>query len=230
MTSTGTYAFNPAADGLTLSAFGRIQMRGPQVTMEHFADAAKEFNLLQVELSNNQPNLWRSETFPITLIEDQATYTLPVRMVAIQDVYMRLTANTVSSDRLLAPLSLTEYDAMADKGRTGIPTAYMIEKLMAPTITLNPIPDDAAAYTVYVRLLGQPQDVSLKNGTTLDMPYRYLDAAVAGLAHRMARNWKPELEMARKIDFKEALMAAQNTDTQDSVNIYFQPDFSPYYR
>jgi hypothetical protein len=62
------------------------------------------------------------------------------------------------------------------------------------------------------------------------MPYRYLDTVVAGLAYRLSRIYAPDKEMARKMDYVEALAAAQASDTMDSVNMYVTPDFSGYYR
>lgn len=194
------------------------------------ADAATEWNLLQVELSNHQPNLWRSELFTITLVAGTATYDLPQRMIAIQDLYLSVTSGGTTTDRLLWPLSYLEYDAQANKTQQSPPTSYLVNKTISPTITFWQVPDDAADYVANVRLLSQPQDAVIPSGVTLDMPYRYLDAAVAGMAYRMARIYAPDKEMIRKQDFNDALAAAQNTDTQDSVSLFIQPDFSGAYR
>lgn len=211
-------------------AFSRIAVRRTEITAQHLADAETEFNLLQVQLSNNQPNLWRSEVYTISLTAGTATYNLPARMVAIQDLYLSVTSGGVTTDRVLWPLSYLEYDGQSNKTQQAPPTSYLVNKLVSPTITFWQTPDDSATYTANVRLLSQPQDVSLPSGVTLDMPYRYLDVAVAGLAHRLSRIYAPDKEALRKQDYQEAWQAAANTDTQDSVNIYIQPDFSGAYR
>ena len=56
-------------------------------------------------------------------------------------------------------------------------------------------------------------------GETMDIPYLWLDAYVAGMAHRFARVYKPELEAVRKADAKEAweIAAAQNTENTPLV-------------
>jgi len=60
MTSIGTYSYSPSIGDLTLNAFARIGLRRPELQQQHFADAAMEANLLQVEFSNRGPNLWKS--------------------------------------------------------------------------------------------------------------------------------------------------------------------------
>lgn len=235
MTTSGTYTFaSSPASGLTMVAFGRIGLRRTELTVQHLQDAAMEANLLQVSISGNQPNLWRSEVYDITLEEGEAEYDLPARMVAVQDIYLTTTPSggsaDTSTDRVLGALSLFEYDSQAQKTQQAPPTSYVIFKTLSPTIKFWQVPDGNATYVAHVRMLSQIQDASQRNGTTLDLPYVYLDAYVAGLAYRMARIYAPDKEMMRKQDYMEALAIAQNTDTQDNVGMYIQPDFSVYNR
>lgn len=231
MTTSSTYAFSSSpASALTLVAFGRIGIRRTEITAQHLQDASYEANLLQVTLAGNQPNLWRSEVYDITLVEGTANYALPARMAAIQDIYLSTTSNDVTTDRMLGPMSLYDYDSQANKTTQAPPTAYVVYKTLSPTITFWQVPDGNATYTAHVRLLSQSQDVSQTNGTTLDMPYIYLDVYVAGLAHRLSRIYARDQEMLRKQDYQEAWAIAAQTDTQDSVNMTIQPDWTGYYR
>lgn len=234
MATTGTVAFNPAVSALTMLAFGRIGIRRTEITVQHLEDAATEANLVQVAINNNQPNLWVSEVYDITLIEGQAEYDLPPRLTAIQDIYMTTTPTggtaDTSTDRVLGTLSMFEYDAQANKLQQAPPTSYVVFKTLQPTIKFWQVPDGNATYVAHVRMLSRPEDASLRNGYTLDAPYTYLDVFVAGLAHRMARIYARDQEMMRKQDYMEALAIAQNTDTQDNVGMYIQPDFSVYNR
>ncbi len=79
MTSSGTYAFEPSYGDLVLNAFARIQLRRTELTQQHMADAALEANLVQVELSNAQPNLWTSELYEVSLTQGVGDYTLLAR-------------------------------------------------------------------------------------------------------------------------------------------------------
>lgn len=235
MTTTGTYTFSTsAASGLTLVALSRIGIRRTEVTMQHLTDAATEANLLQVAIGNAQPNLWRSEVYDITLTDGEEEYDLPARMIAVQDIYLTTTpsggSSSTSTDRLLFPMSLYEYDAQPNKTTQAPPTTYVVFKTIpTPTIKFWQVPDDSATYTAHVRLLSQVQDASQISGASLDLPYTYLDVYVAGLSHRLSRIYAPDKEIMRKQDYLEALAAAQNTDTQDNVSLYIAPAFDSYW-
>lgn len=231
MTTSGTYNFSAsAASGLTLVALARIGIRRTEVTAQHLADAAQEANLLQVSLGGQQPNLWRSEVYPITLVAGTANYALPSRMIAVQDVYITTTSGGTTTDRVIFPMSLFEYDAQPNKTQQAPPTTYVVYKTLSPTITFWQTPDDAATYVANCRILTQIQDASQPSGVTLDLPYVYLDAYVAGLAYRMSRIYAPDKEQMRKADWLDAVAIAQKTDTQDNTMIYIQPNFSGLYR
>lgn len=231
MTTSGTYNFSAsAASGLTLVAFSRIGIRRTEITAQHLQDAAQEANLLQVTLGGNQPNLWRSEVYTISLTAGTSNYALPSRMIAVQDVYITTTSGGTSTDRVIFPMSLFEYDAQPNKTQQAPPTTYVVYKTLSPSLTFWQTPDDSATYTANCRILTQMQDASQVGGTTLDLPYVYLDAYVAGLAYRMSRIYAPDKEQLRKADWMEALAIAQKTDTQDNVQMFVQPVFYGYYR
>jgi hypothetical protein len=73
------------------------------------------------------------------------------------------------------------------------------------------------------------QDANLAGGETPDIPYLFLDAFIAGLAHRLSRSYAPDLEDKRKADAKEAwmVMAEQNTE---NVPLSLAPTIKTYYR
>lgn len=228
MASTGTTNYGPAASNLTLTAFGRIGIRRTEITAQHMADAENEANLVQVKIANLQPNLWTSSLLSTVLVDGTATYTLPASTIAIQACYLSTSSGGVSTDRLLWPYSTFEYAAIPDKTQEGPPTSYWYNRLATPEITMWPVPDDAATYTLNLRTVGQIEDVSLKSGATLDLPYRWLDVFVADLAYRMARIYAPEREAARKIDAQEAWSNAAFED-QEAVPLYLNMNTGSYY-
>lgn len=229
MASTGTYAYSPAASNLMLTAFGRIGIRRTEITAQHLADAENEANLLQVNISNKQPNLWTDELYTQVLTESTATYALPARLIAIQACYLTTTTGGTSTDRILWPYSTFEYASLPNKTQEGPPTAYWYNRQITPEIKLWPVPDGDATYTLNLRVCRQVQDVSLKSGTTLDLPYRWLDVYVADLAHRLSRIYATPLEAARKVDAAEAWANAA-TEDQERVPILFSMATGSYYR
>lgn len=215
MTTTGTTAFNPAAANLVLNAFGRIGIRRSEITAEHMADADNECNLTQVDISLRNPNFWKRELYEVSLTASTAEYTLPARMMAIQAAYITKDDGDTSTDTIVWPLSGAEYAALPQKDQEGTPVSYFYNRLLTPTITLWPVPDDQFTYTLKLAIFSQIEDASLTSGTTLDMPYRFLDVFVAKLAHRLARIYKPDLEDKRKQDAMDAWAVAANEDQED---------------
>jgi hypothetical protein len=231
MTASSTYDFGPAASGLMLTAFGRIGRKPAELTAEHLRTADIESNLVQVQISSKQPNLWKSGLYTQVLTPGTATYALPARMIAIQSAFITITSGSVSRDRIIWPLSTTEYAALPDKAKQAPPTSYWYDRQITPQITMWPVPDAPAGttYTLKLRILSQPQDVSLKSGLTVDAPYRWLDFFVAGLSHRLSRHYARDLEPLRKVDAKEAWDEAAAED-QERVAMHITPQLSGYYR
>ncbi len=230
MATTGTYAWNPAASNLTLVAFSRIGIRRETIQSQHMADADNEANLLQVEMTSRVPNMWKQEVFSTTLVAGTASYLLPAYAVGIRDAYITVTTGSVSFDRVMWPLSASEYDAQPNKDLQAPPQSYYVQKNIAQSITLWPVPDSSATYTFNIRLMIQMQDASQISGATLDMPYRWLDTYVAGLAYRLARIYAPDREQMRKQDYTEAWANAASEDIDDNVSMYIQPATNSYWR
>ena len=79
------------------------------------------------------------------------------------------------------------------------------ERSISPTVTFWPVPDSNGPYTFDYFSVTQIQDANLAGGETPDLPYRWLDALVAGLSHRLARIYAPALEDKRKVDALRSL-------------------------
>lgn len=230
MTSTGTYAFQPNTSDLVVNAFARIQIRRPALTAEMLADAGMEANLLLTEWASKQPLLWKSETQDLgVLVQGTATYTPAARTVDVLVAIIRTGSGTSQVDRTIGPLSTTEYQSMPTKTQQGTPTSFWFNKQISPTITLWPTPDNGGPYNLIVQTVSQVQDASIKGGITMDTPYRFYDAFVAGLAHRLARIYAPSLEGVRKQDAMDAWSVAAGNDVE-SVPLYIYPGLSSYYR
>ena len=230
MTTSGTYSYAPSTADLVLNAYGRIQIRRTEITQQHLADAAIEANLVQVEFSNRQPNLWLSETYPVSLVAGTSTYSLLARHISPMAVYMTTTNGSgTSTDRILFPISTFEYAALPNKTQQGPPTSFWFDRQETPQVVLWPVPDSAATYTLNLRILSQPEDATLPSGTTPNLPYRWFDAFTSALAARLSAIYKPEIEDRRKADAERAWQIASQQDTED-VPIYVIPALGGYCR
>ncbi len=73
------------------------------------------------------------------------------------------------------------------------------------------------------------QDANLPGGETPDVPYRWIDAIVAGLAHRLSRIYAPQMEQLRKADAVDAWTTAATQDVEN-VALTLAPSIGLYYR
>ena len=229
MTSSGTYAFSPSNGELVLAAYERIQIRAPAIRQEHMLSARRELNFLFSQWSNASPNLWEITLVSQTLTPGTATYSVNANTIMILDAVITLNQGSANqSDLYVTPISRTEYMSYASKFTQGRPTIYWFDRLISPTITLYPVPDSGGPYTLNYYSCTQMQDANLAGGETPDVPYRFFDAIVAGMSHRLARIYAPQMEAARKVDSTEAWGIAAEQDTEN-VNFNLAPGLSVYY-
>lgn len=225
MTTSGTFAFAPGVADLILNAYNRIGIRPPALTQDQMVSARMESNFLQAQWANSGVNLWTVDLVSLPLVQGTATYNVDASTIMILDLYI----TTDSNDRYITPFSRSDYAAIANKDQQGAPTTYWYDRLTSPTLTFWQVPDGNGPYTAKYYRYRQIQDAEYTSGLAPEIPYRFLDAWAAGLAHRLARIYAPALEGARKAD---AMEAWQNAATQDVENapLYLTPGLSGYYR
>ena len=229
MATSGAYSFLPSCGELAIAAYRRIGIHRAEIVTEHLADAKTELNLMQVQWANLGPLLWTVDLQTVSMIAGQVTYSVPANTVMMLDVYISTpNGDGTSSDRIISPLSRTEYASMPNKLGQGAPTSFWFDRLISPTVTLWPAPDGSEPTFSYYRFT-QPQDANLVNATNPQIPYLCLDAYVAGLSHRLARIYKTEMEAAREADATKAtnLMLSQLTE---NVPLYISPTTDSYWR
>lgn len=231
MTSSGTYSFNPSIGRCTLAAYDRIQIRGPSILQHHMETAYMESNLQMAHFSNLQPDLWKVELISVPMLDGVPTYAIPARVVMVLDAWITTDQGQQDpSDTYITPISRTEYASISNKQTPGRPTCFWFQRTIpVQSIAMWPVPDQTGTFTLNYYACTQVQDTNLAGGETPDIPYLWLDAYIAGMAHRFARVYKPELEAMRKADAKEAwtIAATQNVENTPTV---LAPQISGYYR
>lgn len=187
---------------------------------EHLQDGYRQANLLLSEWSNKQPNLFTSEQQTISLVAGTTTYSLPARSVMVLSCFIRIGSDESQQDRILWPVSQYEYASFPNKNAQGFPSVFWFNRQITPQIYFYLTPDDTQTYTAYLQVVRQMQDANLQSGETPDLPYRFLDAFEAGLAHRLSRIYAPQVEPLRKQDAAEAWAVAATQDTENvALNI-----------
>lgn len=232
MVSSGTYDFEISNGEVVLAAYERLKVFAPSLTQKHMATARRELNLLLAEAANKQVNLWKVDLISTPLVSGTTTYDVNPATVMILDAWItqNVTTPTAANDLYITPVSRTEYASFSNKLTPGRPTCYWFDRLIAPTITVWPVPDASGPYTLkYYRCL-QMQDANFAGGETPDLPYLWLDWFVAGMAHRLSRTYATiEVEKLRKADAVEAWTIAA-TQNVENVPLTMAPTISSYYR
>jgi hypothetical protein len=210
-----TYDFAPSLADVVMTAYGRCGIRRTALTPEHLHDAAMEANLLQSEWSNNQVNLWTVDLQSIPLVPGKAKYDVDPTTVMILGSYIA-TGNAPEKDRLITSVDRDTYAAFPDKTSPGTPTQYWYDAQILPTITLWQPPDDGGPYTLKFYRARQIQDALIPDGLEPEVPYRFLDAYVGGLAWRLAVHYAPAKANDLKALAKESFDTAKNRDVEKS--------------
>jgi len=237
MTSSGTYAFNPSLGEVVLNAFARCGVRRTALVQEHMQDARFEANLMFSEWSNRGVNLWKVDLQEIPLVEGVSTYYADTgntaedaaRTVMVLDAYISVGTGQSAFDRVIMPISRSEYSQTPNKNLQSPPTVFWFDRLINPTITVWPVPDQSNYYTLKFYRVIQVQDAELSNGQTLDIPYRWMDAACSGLAARLAIIYAPDRSQILEAKAAQAYEIAATQDTEN-VPLYIMPGLSGYFR
>lgn len=230
MSSSGTYAYNPSIGEVVLHAYNLCQIRPAAIVQEHMASSRTAMNLLLFEWSNMQVNLWKVDLVTVALVEGQATYNVDAKTIVMLDTYVTIDDGVAPPiDRIILPISRSEYASYPNKEQEGFPTVYWFDRLISPTVTIWPVPDGSSAqYLKYYRVT-QVEDAGFRNGQTLDLPIRWIPAFVNGLAVELARIWVPTMVAGLQPFADRSYQRAANQDVETG-NFYVSPNLSSYTR
>jgi hypothetical protein len=167
------------------------------------------------------------------------TYSVDPSTVVILDAYVTTTQSTQQPiDRIILPVSRTEYASYPNKEQTGFPTVFWFDRLIdasrsagsaGPQVTLWPVPDGTSSQFFKYYRVTQLQDSEFTSGQTVEIPYLWMDAYAYALAYRLALIWNPQKAMILKPLADEAyqIAADQNVETAQQ---YISPQIQGYYR
>ena len=226
MTTSGTYTFNPSLGEIVLYAYQNIGVRPTSVLQEHMESARMAMNMMLARFSNQGVNLWAVDLITVPLIEGQATYAVDGNTIMVLDAY---TTTDSGIDRVIMPISRTEYASYPNKTQQGFPTSYWFDRLVSPTLTLWPVPDGSSATILKYYRVRQIQDANLQNGENVEIPYRWLEALADGLTYRLARIWAPQMAQMLKGQADESYQIAAVQDVE-TVPTYISPMLGGYFR
>lgn len=240
MITSAATSFALSGADLVLEAFDRLQIRAAEITPDHLMSARRSVNLVQARWANRGTNLWKVDPTQspttIALSQGTATYPLAASTIMLLDCYLRIfPTGSNPVDRILTPISRSDYAAIPDKGSQAPPTVYYFDRQSAqPTVTLWQVPDGNGPYEFLAYTVQQLQDANVLAAQSPDVPYRFLEALCADLALALSRKYPPNPSSGVTIaDLKAAALEAWEEAAQEDrerVSMYMVPDFSSYFR
>lgn len=229
MTTSGTYTFNPGLGEIVLYAYNMAGLRNTSLVQEHFQTARMATNMMLSQWSNRGVNLWAVELVTTPLVQAQATYSVPSNTVMVLDAFVTVTSGGVSTNRVILPISRTEYSTYPNPTQQGFTTVFWFDRLISPTLTLWPVPDGQSAQSLSYYRVRQIQDANLAGGQTVEIPYRWLEAFADGLAFRLAKIWNAAVAPPLKALADESYQIAADQDVEQAQQ-YITPALSGYFR
>lgn len=229
MAVSTTYAFAPSSGEVLLYALSMCGIRPTAITQEHMFNGRMAANFLLASWANKQVNLWNVDLIEVALVQGTATYNVDPTCVMILDAYIRTGDGTDAvEDRVIFPISRTEYASYPNKSIQAPPTVFWFDRLLSPTITLWQVPDGNGPYLLRYYRVTQIADATLNNATQPAIPYLWLDAFATGIAARLATIYAPDRAMgfATLAEQTWNIAAGQNVE---NVNLYIQPGLGGYY-
>ena len=236
-TTSGTVVFdkNFSIDEIIEDAYERIGLQG--VSGNQLRSARRSLNIMFQEWANRGLHYWEVAKNNITLVADQATYTMfrstgdgtsdATAVYGVDDV-LEASYRASNIDTPLTKINRSTYQALSNKSSTGQPTQYFVQRFIDKvTITLYLTPGSSEAGNFlnyyYVKRI---QDVGDYTNAT-DVPYRFVPCMVSGLAFYLAQKFNPQLVQQMKLLYEDELNRALQEDGSSSSSFITPKTYYP---
>lgn len=221
MTSSATTTFDLDLTQLVEEAYERagVEMR----TGYDLRTARRSLNLLFADWANRGLNMWTFEQGTVALTAGTAAYNLPADTVDLMEIYRRTGAGPTQNDMQLERINLSTYASIPDKNRTGVPTQAMVDRIGTPRVVVWPVPALNGVYTIVYWRVRRIQDAGT-GVNTMDVPFRFLPAMVAGLAYYLALkvpNGLNRIDLLKAQYDEQWIMATE--EDRDKTSVRFVP-------
>lgn len=215
MTTSGTTTFNLDLAELVEEAFERCgsEMRSGY----NLRTARRSLNMLFADWANRGVNLWTLDSGTISLVAGTETYALPADTVDLLDHVIRTGAgdSATQSDLTITRVSSSTYSSIPNKLASGRPIQMWVQRIDPPQVTVWPVPDSSASYQLVYWRMRRIEDAG-GGVNTMDVPFRFLPALVAGLAYYLSMKIPGALERMQilKGQYDEAWQLASDEDRE----------------
>ena len=221
MATSGTTSFNLDIDDVIEESFERCGIRNTKGY--DLKSSRRSLNLLFSEWGNRGVHLWKVELKNQLMTAGTITYSTPTDCSDVLEAYVSTSESITSStqDVSLTKIDRSAYAALPNKGQTGQPSQYYVDRQITPTISLYLAPDTITYTFLKYYYIQRIQDAGSYTNQA-DLPYRFLPCMVSGLAFYLSQKYAPERIQALKLLYEDELERALQEDGQ-RTSLYISP-------
>ena len=231
-TTSGTATFEKgfSISDIVEEAYERLGIQG--VSGYQLKSARRSLNILFQEWANRGLHYWEVANNNITLVADQAEYTMfrstsdgtssTTAVYGVDDVLEASYRNS-NVDTPLTKINRSQYQALSNKTSTGTPSQYFVQRFIdkiSITLYLTPGSSEAGKFInyYYVKRIQDAGDYT----NDADVPYRFVPCMTAGLAYYLAIKNAPDRVQMLKMLYEDELQRALQEDGSSS-STYISP-------
>ena len=231
-TTSGTTTFEKgfSISDIVEESYERLGIQG--VSGYQLKSARRSLNILFQEWANRGLHYWEVANNNITLVADQATYTMfrstsdgtssATAVYGVDDILEASYRNS-NVDTPLTKVSRSQYQAFSNKTSTGTPSQYFVQRFIdkiTVTLYLTPGSNEAGKFLNYY-YVNRIQDAGDYTNDA-DVPYRFVPCMTAGLAYYLAIKNAPDRVQMLKMLYEDELQRALQEDGSSS-STYISP-------
>ena len=237
MATSGTTTFETtfSISDIVEEAYERIGIQG--VSGYQLKGARRSLNILFQEWANRGLHYWEVANNSITLVADQATYTMfrstddgtssTTAVYGVDDILEASFRNS-NVDTPLTKINRSAYQALSNKTSTGQPTQYFVQRFIDKvtiTLYLTPGSDQAGKFInyYYVKRIQDAGDYT----NDADVPYRFVPCMISGLAYYLAVKFAPDRIQMLKMLYEDELARALEEDGSSSSSFITPKTYYP---
>ena len=221
MATSGTVDFNPQIEEIIEEAYQRCGVANN--AGYDLRRARRNLNVIFAEWANRGIHLWKVELKNQLLTAGQITYTTPNDCSDVLEAYIStsLSVNSNTQDLSLTKVDRSAYAALPNKGNTGQPSQYYVDRQTTPIIYLYQAPDTVTYTYLKYYYIQRIEDAGAYSNTS-DVVFRFYPCLVSGLAYYLSFLKAPERTEQLKLVYEDELLRALDEDGQ-RTSLYIAP-------
>jgi len=228
MATSGTTTFNLDISEIIDEAYERC---GSSTTSGYsLKSARRSLNLLMSEWGNRGVHLWKVELKVQELTAGTSEYATPSDCNDVLEAYISTSSGTTSNtnDVSLDKIDRSAYADLPNKGQTGQPSQYYIDRQITPLLYLYLTPDKVTYTHVKYYYMQRIQDAGAYTNNP-DVPFRFLPCMCSGLAYYLSMKVNPKMTESLRLYYEDDLLRALQEDGQRTSTYITPQTYYPNY-